>query len=243
VKEDTHYILSELARRFAQFYDRPEASMLVTIDQNADLIFGSPSDSGAYLLKISAHSSMVTPRVNARITNNIQSTLEQLLGIAPDKGIVIFTPVIDENLGRNGTTTWAEIERLEKVSSRSPSVFQSLSRSVSRRIKSSSGASAPMSLSSLRNSDVATGTSTSPAIFAPAETPSSYQPDDKNSTDPSESAKSPKGEQTEQVLPTDVKPGQTLSKRASFKHVFSRLGGSGERKSKKAFIDFQKKEN
>ncbi|KAJ5551900.1 Tautomerase [Penicillium sp. DV-2018c] len=239
-KQDARYILSELVHRLAQLYDRPEAHMLVTIDQNADLVFGTPVSTEAYLLKISAHSSMVTPLVNARITNNMQCTLEQLLGITPDKGIVIFIPVIEENLGRNGTTAWAEINRLEKVSSTSPSVFRSLSRSMSRRIKPNSGT---MSLSSPGNTDVATGTPTSTVAFAAAETTSqhSYQPYDQSPTDRSETGKLPKGEQ-EQASPAVVKPGDTLGKKASLKYILSRLSGSGsgERKSRKVLDEFQK---
>ena len=82
--------------------------MLVTIDQNADLLFGNTSGS-AYLLKITALSSLIGPLTNLRNTGLIQSTIQEMFGIAPDKGVVIYTPASEDNLATNGTVSYTHL--------------------------------------------------------------------------------------------------------------------------------------
>ncbi|KGO39500.1 Tautomerase [Penicillium expansum] len=231
-KDDASKLLSDFAHSLAQVYQRPETSMLVTIDQNADLLFGNTSGS-AYLLKITALSSLIGPLTNLRNTGLIQSTIKEMFGIAPDKGVVIFTSVNEDNLATNGTTARSEIDRLERIdSSNSPSILKSISRSMSRRMKSSSGNSAPISLTSVMSPDVATPTSTSPVAFASGQ-PSPPKPHQADEKKPIES---PKGEPIQQVSSKDEKSERSLKKRESLKSfVNRRLGELGELTTKKPF--------
>ena len=131
----------DIAFRLARIYQRPMSSIMVSTEQDACLFFHASLP--AYLLKIYALPSFIAPVTNKRNINFIQAALLELLHISPDHGVVIFLPVPEENLGINGTTTRGEISRLEQGDS--PNIFKTLSRSMSRRLKSSSGNSAPMS--------------------------------------------------------------------------------------------------
>ncbi|KAJ5312002.1 hypothetical protein PENANT_c022G02285 [Penicillium antarcticum] len=148
-KEKTPKLLSDLALFFAQTYQCPENSVLVAFSEDALLTFGNTPDS-AYLIKISALPSLIAPLTNQRNTSLIQTALLNHLGIAPDRGVVIFVAVGEDNLATNGATARGEISRLERIDhGNSPSLFKSISRSMSRHLKSSSGNSAPMSLAAL----------------------------------------------------------------------------------------------
>ncbi|KAJ5970208.1 Tautomerase [Penicillium vulpinum] len=229
-KDDAPKLLSDFAHFLAQVYQRPETSMLVTIDQNADLIFGNISGS-AYLLKITALSSLIGPLTNIRNTGLIQSTIQEMFGIAPDQGVVIYTPTNEDNLATNGTTARSEIDRLERMeSSNSPSIFKSISRSMSRRIKSSSGNSVPISLTSVMSPDVVTPTSTSPVTSGQVPPPRPHQAEDKKPIE------SPKGEPIHHAPFKDEKPERILKKRESLKSfVNRRLGELGELTTMKPF--------
>jgi hypothetical protein len=206
--------------------------MLVTIDQNADLLFGNTSGS-AYLLKITALSSLIGPLTNLRNTSLIQSIIQEMFGIAPDKGVVIYNPASEDNLATNGTTARGEIDRLERIdSSNNPSIFKSISRSMSRRMKSSSGNSAPISLTSVMSPDVVTPTSTSPAALASGQA-SNPRP---NQASEQMTIESPRGEPVQKVPSKDEKFERTLKKRESLKSfVNRRLGELGELTTMKPF--------
>ncbi|OQE14636.1 hypothetical protein PENFLA_c036G10320 [Penicillium flavigenum] len=231
-KDDTPKLLSNFAHFLAQVYQRPETSMLVTIDQNADLLFGNTSGS-AYLLRITALSTLIGPLTNLRNTSLIQSTIQEMFGIAPEKGVVIYNPASEDNLATNGTTARGEIDRLEQTdSSNSPSIFKSISRSMSRRMKSSSGNSAPISLTSVMSPDVVTPTSTPPVAFASGQA-SHPRPNQAGEQKPIES---PKGEPVQKVPSKDEKFERTLKKRESLKSfVNRRLGELGELTTMKPF--------
>ncbi|KAJ5351961.1 hypothetical protein N7452_000935 [Penicillium brevicompactum] len=153
--------LAEFSHALTEVYQRPETSMLVTIDQNANMLFGTTADP-AYLLKVSALSSLIAPLTNLRNTSLIQSIIQDLFGIPPSKGVIIFTPLSEDNLATNGSTAREEIDRLER-SGHSPSIFKSISRSMSRRLKSSSENSGPLTLGSGMSPGVASVNSGSPA--------------------------------------------------------------------------------
>lgn len=117
------------------------------VQQNVSIIFGNASHP-SYLLKIYALPSAIGPVTNIRNTGLIQTALQELLGIPPDHGTVLFLPVPEENLATNGSTAQGAISRLERTETDSPGLIKSISRGMSRRLKSSSGNSGPFSLPS-----------------------------------------------------------------------------------------------
>ncbi|KAJ5676539.1 uncharacterized protein N7477_002172, partial [Penicillium maclennaniae] len=125
------YERSKLARDFLSHlslvYQRPGNSIMVTIQQDTCVLFGSNNTLSAYLLTIYALPSMIAPVTNVRSTALIQNTLEELLGIPPNLGVTIFIPVREENLATNGTTIRNEISMIERNED-SPSIFKSISR-------------------------------------------------------------------------------------------------------------------
>ncbi|KAJ5901530.1 hypothetical protein N7495_002058 [Penicillium taxi] len=149
VKENELKLLGDLMFRLAQIYQRPEASILVTVQQNVLLFYGTTTNA-AYLLKISAIPSFIAPITNLRNTSLLQSALQDLLSIPPSNGIVIYTAVPEDNLGFGGSTAGALISRLDcSYQDANVGLFKTISRSVSRRMKSSSEGSAPPSLNSI----------------------------------------------------------------------------------------------
>lgn len=136
VKEDEAKLVSDLTFRLAQVYQRPENFMMVTIQQDVCLHFGN-SDRPAYLMKIFAHPYLIAPITNLRNTIFIQKALHEFLDIAPNRGVIIYAPVPEENLATDGVTMLGDLVRLER-DARDSSVFKSISRSMSRKLKSSS---------------------------------------------------------------------------------------------------------
>jgi hypothetical protein len=225
--------MSELALFFAQMYQRPETSVLVTVDEDALLTFGNTSDS-AYLIKISALPSLIAPLINQRNTSLIQATLLNLLGIASDRGVIIFGSVGEDNFATNGATARGEISRLERSDhGNSPGLLKSISRSMSRRLKSSSGNSASISLAGLSTVVSPDGVAMVPGASDLPETIPlrSSQPDNAKSTElsntESQTAKSltlesPKEESLNQVSSKDEKKERGLKKRESLKSFVNR---------------------
>ncbi|KAJ5819080.1 hypothetical protein N7474_004671 [Penicillium riverlandense] len=142
-KDGATKLVEDLALRLAQIYQRPESSMMVAIQQDVHLLFGSASVP-AYLLKIYALPHLIAPITNLRNTALIQNALQELLGAAPDQGVIIYLPTQEDNLATNGVTVRGEITRLERLSQdENPGLFRTISRSMSRRLKSGSGHSQP----------------------------------------------------------------------------------------------------
>ncbi|GAD91647.1 endonuclease/exonuclease/phosphatase family protein [Paecilomyces variotii No. 5] len=147
VTADEFQLLSDISSLFMQVYQRPENSILVTVEQNACLRFGS-SPAPAYLLTVSALPSLIAPVTNLRNTILIQQGLKGILRIPPNRGVIRFTPVPEENFATNGATIMGEIDHLEQTArDESPGILKSISRSMSRKLKSSSTNSNPLSLS------------------------------------------------------------------------------------------------
>ncbi|KAJ5625209.1 hypothetical protein N7510_001518 [Penicillium lagena] len=142
-KDGATKLVEDLALHLAQVYQRPESSMMVTIQQDVCLLFGNASVP-AYLLKIYALPHLIAPTINLRNTALIQNALLELLGAAPDQGVIIYLPIQEDNLATNGVTAHGEITRLQRLSQdENPGLFRTLSRSMSRRLKSGSGHSQP----------------------------------------------------------------------------------------------------
>ncbi|OJI97174.1 hypothetical protein ASPVEDRAFT_49218 [Aspergillus versicolor CBS 583.65] len=144
--KDEESVVSKITTKMAQIYQRSESFMIVTIQQIPTLRFGS-SALPSYSMKLYALPYLIAPITNLRSTILIQAALDDILHIAPSRGIILYIPIPEENMATNSTTMMGEIARLERdIGAREPRIFKSLSRSLSRRKKSSSGVSAPLSV-------------------------------------------------------------------------------------------------
>ncbi|KAJ9311892.1 hypothetical protein DTO271D3_7886 [Paecilomyces variotii] len=154
VRADEFQLLSDISSLFMQVYHRPENSILVTVEQNACLRFGS-SPAPAYLLTVSALPSLIAPITNLRNTILIQQGLKDLLWIPPNRGVIRFNSIQEENFATNDATVMGQIEQLEQSArDGNPGILKSISRSMSRKLKSSSTNSGQLSLTTTAVSSV-----------------------------------------------------------------------------------------
>ncbi|KAL4934543.1 MIF domain protein [Aspergillus undulatus] len=144
--KDEESVTSKVTTRMAQIYQRSESFMIVTVQQIPSFRFGNLA-LPAYSMKIYALPYLIAPITNLRSTILIQAALQDILHISPSRGIILYIPVPEENMATNNTTMMGEVARLEHNSGgREPGIFKSLSRSLSRRKKTSSAVSAPLSV-------------------------------------------------------------------------------------------------
>lgn len=140
--------MSNLSFRLAQVYQRPETSMMVVIQQNVCLHFGN-SSLPAYLAKVSAHPYIIGPVTNMRNTILIQEAFREFLDIPSSRGIIIYTGVSEENFATNGTTIMGEAVRISTEKQHDHTgIFRTITRSMSRKIKSNGSSNAPQSFGS-----------------------------------------------------------------------------------------------
>jgi hypothetical protein len=97
-------------------------------------------------MKVYALPYSIAPITNLRCTILIQSALRELLQIEPSRGVVLYLPVPEENLATNNVTYTGELPRhTRRTEDEDPGILRNISRSLSRRLKSNSTHSAPLS--------------------------------------------------------------------------------------------------
>ena len=67
-----------------------------------------------YVLTLSALPSQMQATTNKRNAALIQSFMADIISVPPERGIIKFTPIPEENYALNGNTLFGEIERLEQ---------------------------------------------------------------------------------------------------------------------------------
>jgi hypothetical protein len=133
--DDKFQVLSDLSSQLSQIYLRPENCVLVTVEENMNLLLGSSSEP-AYLMTVSGLSHPVAPVTNIRNSFFIQLAVDKILHIPASRGVIKYHSLAEENFAVNGVTMMGEIERLERESQEeNPGVMRSISRSVSRKKK------------------------------------------------------------------------------------------------------------
>jgi hypothetical protein len=166
-KDKQSKLAEDVLFRLSQVYQRPENCIMVTVQQESCVLFGSNNTLPSYLLTVYGLPSFIAPVTNIRNTTLIQRALEELLGIPPILGVIIYIPVSEENLATNSMTVRGEISQMERSEQGdSPNLFKSISRSMSRRLKTSSGQSVPFSMPSA-------AATASPSAHTPSEGPAS----------------------------------------------------------------------
>lgn len=180
----------------ANIYQKLESSILVTVQQDVCILFGN-KPSPAYFMKVMALPSLIAPVTNLRTTILIQSALHTLLSIAPSRGVVVYVPVPEENFATNGVTAMGEIRNMERrAQDDEPGIFKTISRGMSRRLKSNSGSSRPLSF----------GTTSSLM----------------NVTEPEASSPKPAGETSSQCGSKGEDQPRAIKKRKSVKEIITR---------------------
>lgn len=118
-------------------------------------------------MKVMALPALIAPVTNLRNTILIQAALQGLLNIRADRGVIIYVPIPEENFATNGVTAMGDIRSLERQAQPGDSGFlKNISRSMSKRLKSSGSSSRPLSqatTSSWSNTSGAEATDRQPA--------------------------------------------------------------------------------
>lgn len=91
----------------------------------------------SYHLMITALPSEIAATKNKRCTHLLQDFILDTLQISPNRGVLQFQAVTEENLATNGMTALQEIEQLERQPIEEDGRFRAISRQ-SRRSKKSS---------------------------------------------------------------------------------------------------------
>jgi hypothetical protein len=113
--KDEFTLVTDMSYNLSQRYSRPESSIMVNVEHSACLLLAG-SFEPAYILTITALPSQLQPVTNKRNSALIQSFMADILAVPPERGILRFQPIAEENLAINGTTVLGEIERIEKSS-------------------------------------------------------------------------------------------------------------------------------
>ena len=68
-------------------------------------------------MTITALPSLLQPVTNKRNASLLQKAMEEALGVVPERGLIKFVAIMQENIATNGKTVAGEIEDLDKVTS------------------------------------------------------------------------------------------------------------------------------
>ena len=111
--KDEYTLVTDLSHHLSTRYQRPEASIMISVQHSACLLLGG-SFEPTYFLTISALPTQVQPTTNKRNAALIQNFMAESIGVPSDRGIIKFIPIAEESLAINGMTILGEIERLER---------------------------------------------------------------------------------------------------------------------------------
>jgi len=142
--QDEYTFITDLSYILSSRYQRPESSILVTVAHSACLFFSGSFDP-AYTMTINALPSQLQPVTNKRNASLLQKSMEELLSVLPERGVVKFVPIAEDNLATNGKTVTGEIEDLEReISMGDGGLARSLSKGANKSKKK-------LSMRSMRN--------------------------------------------------------------------------------------------
>ncbi|KAI5367979.1 Putative macrophage migration inhibitory factor, Tautomerase/MIF superfamily [Septoria linicola] len=111
--KDEFTLVTDLSYHLAARYTRPDSAVMVKVDHSACLAMGGTFEP-CYIMSITAESSQMGPTMNKRNAALIQSFLADILSVPPERGVLKFVPIPEENFATNGTTMLGKIERQEK---------------------------------------------------------------------------------------------------------------------------------
>jgi Macrophage migration inhibitory factor (MIF) len=135
---DEYTFITDLSYHLSTRYQRPESSIVVTVAHSCCMLFGGNFDP-AYTLTITALNAQLQPVTNKRNATLLAKAMEEGLGVAPNRGVIKFLAMPEDNLAIDGKTVTGEIEELEKENAEKNTSLQrnlSISTSKSKRRQS-----------------------------------------------------------------------------------------------------------
>ncbi|KAF2028919.1 Tautomerase/MIF [Setomelanomma holmii] len=161
--KDEYTLVTDLSHHLSTRYQRPEASIMITVNHSACLLLGG-SFEPTYVLVINALPVQLQPTTNKRNAALIQQFMSESIGVTPDRGIIKFVPIPEESLATNGMTILGEIERLERQQAEETGT--GLKRAITKSSRKSAVSKAKSSIQLSRNSSKAN--TTTRAVITPA---------------------------------------------------------------------------
>ncbi|KAI9829958.1 MAG: hypothetical protein M1819_005930 [Sarea resinae] len=111
---DEFNFMTQFSSYLAQRYRRAESSIMITFHHSSCLILGGVFEK-AYVLTITALPSEVQPTTNKRNAALLTDFLSKYFTCSPDRSIIHFQALAEENLARAGTTVLGHIEAAERA--------------------------------------------------------------------------------------------------------------------------------
>lgn len=111
--KDEYTLVTDLSHHLSLRYQRPESSIMITVNHSACLLLGG-SFEPTYVLTITALPIQLLPTTNKRNAALIQNFMFESIGVPLDRGMIKFVPIQEECIATNGMTVLGEIERLEQ---------------------------------------------------------------------------------------------------------------------------------
>ena len=130
---------------------------MIRVNHSACLALGGTFDP-CYMLTINAVPSQMGPSTNKRNSSLIQSFMAEILSVPPERGIVTFVSIAEENLAVSGNTILGEMEKLEK---QDPSAVKKLTQDAHRKSQTFKQKSIPTMNGDANGMTTTTTTSTS----------------------------------------------------------------------------------
>lgn len=125
---------------------------MITVNHSACLLLGG-SFEPTYILTINALPVQLQPTTNKRNAALVQTFMHESIGVTPDRGIVKFVAIQEENLAMNGTTILGDIERLERQQAEESGT--GMKRAMTKSSRKSAVSKAKSSIQLSRNSSKA----------------------------------------------------------------------------------------
>lgn len=104
-------MLAEVSKFLALRYNRPLASVAVTLHHSACMLFQNSVDP-AYMLTVVAIPPLIQPTLNRRTTILAQKLMEDVLGVPGSRGLVRFVAAAEDAYGIAGNTYAGKMDDL-----------------------------------------------------------------------------------------------------------------------------------
>ncbi|KAF2143442.1 uncharacterized protein K452DRAFT_225392 [Aplosporella prunicola CBS 121167] len=111
--DDEYTLATSLSNQLSRRFQRSESSIMVNLNHSACLLFGGTFEP-AYVLHITALPSQLQPVTNKRNAALLQEFLRDILTVEPERGIVQFHALAEENFAINSHTLLGEVEQEER---------------------------------------------------------------------------------------------------------------------------------
>lgn len=111
--KDEYTLVTDLSHHLSTRYQRPESSIMITVNHSACLLLGG-SFEPTYVLSITALPVQLQPTTNKRNAALIQNFMSESIGVPSERGIIKFISIQEECIATNGMTILGDIERLER---------------------------------------------------------------------------------------------------------------------------------